>query len=161
MKTIPGVWLCAFFCLMLGCSSTPRLEIAPQVRVAFQPVPDPSRELCTDDTHNRTNYVNVPLVRFEGSTMELNGVPSSESKLLNWAREKYKNMAEQTLWVQASPEDRPRAERALLPLIQCLPRLQFRLVDPGFTCRTGLPDNTGKLETKLSVRSAPQRISHE
>ncbi len=100
----------------------------------LQPVQDPSSELCRDDTHNRTDYINVPLVRFVGSTIELNGAPSSEGELLDWAQKRYRNMAEQVLWVQVSPEDKARAERALLPLVKSLPRLGLRLVDPVFTC---------------------------
>jgi hypothetical protein len=129
-------------CLIPSCSPNPPLELSPQVRVVFQPVSDPVRELCTDDTLNRTDYINVPLVRFVGSTIELNGTPSSAGELLDWARKKYKNTAEQALWVQVSPEDRPIAEHALMPLVQAWPRLDLRLVDPSFTtCRK---QRTGK-----------------
>lgn len=121
-------------CSGAGCS--PRTPLAPpaQDHVMLQPVQDPSSELCRDDTHNRTDYINVPLVRFVGSTIELNGAPSSEGELLDWAQKRYRNMAEQVLWVQVSPEDKARAERALLPLVKSLPRLGLRLVDPAFTC---------------------------
>jgi len=69
---------------MLNCSSKPSLETPPQIRVVFEPVSDPVRELCTDDSSHRTDYINVPLVRFAGSTMELNGVSLSEPELLDW-----------------------------------------------------------------------------
>jgi hypothetical protein len=121
---------------MLSCSSRPPLETTPQVRVVFEPVTDPVRELCTDDSSHRTDYINVPLVRFIGSTMELNGVPSSERELLDWAQKKYPIMAEQALWVQLSPENRPIAERALLPVVKSFPRLHLRQVDSGFMCLT-------------------------
>ena len=45
-------------------------------------------------------------------------------------------MAEQALWVQLSPEDRPIAERALLPVVKSFPQLHLRQVDPGFACLT-------------------------
>jgi hypothetical protein len=123
-------------CVTLGCSSKAPQEPSaqPQVQVVFQAVQDPALEMCRDDTLSPTDHFNVPLVRFVGSTIELNGAQSSETELLEWAQKKYKNMAEQALWVQVSPDDRPRAERGLLPLAKSLPRLQFRLVDPGFTC---------------------------
>jgi len=90
--------------------------------------------MCKDDTLRPTDHITVPFVRFAGSMIELNGAPSSEGELLDWAKKKYSNTAEQALWVQVSPEDRPTAERALLPLVKSLPQLQLRLIDPGFTC---------------------------
>lgn len=121
-------------CFAASCSSNAPPVASRQVRVVFQPVRDPSSELCRDDTHNRTRYINVPFVRFVGSSIELNGVPSSEGELLDWAKKKYTNMAEQALWVQVSAEDRVKAERALLPVVKSLPHLELRLVDPSFTC---------------------------
>lgn len=121
-------------CFAAGCSSKVPLAVGPQVQVVFQPVQNPSSELCRDDTGERTDYIAVPLIRFVSSSMELNGVPSSEEELLDWAKKRYRNMAERVLWVQASPEERQMAERALLPLVRSLPHLELRLVDPGFTC---------------------------
>ena len=121
-------------CLVAGCSPKTPLAVHSQVHVVFQSVQDPSSELCRDDTHSRTDYIAVPLVRFVGSKIELNGGQSSEAELLDWAQKKYKNMAEQVLWIQVSADDKPRAEHALLPLVKSLPQLQLRLVDPGFTC---------------------------
>jgi hypothetical protein len=121
-------------CFLAGCSSKAPLAAPPEVQVVFQPFQGPSSELCRDDTHNGTDYINVPLVRFVGSKIELNGAQSSEAELLDWAQKKYKNMAEQALWVQVAPDDKPRAEHALLPLVKSLPQLQLRQVDPSFTC---------------------------
>jgi hypothetical protein len=138
MKKTSAISICAsVLCLMPACSErAPLSKVSPQVRVAFETVQNPAQELCTNDTLSRTDWVNVPLVRFAGSTIELNGALSSEHELLDWAQKKYRNMAEQALWVQISPEDRPAAERALLPLIQSLPNLHLRLVDdPSFTCQ--------------------------
>ena len=128
------VLTCSFaLCLMPSCSQEPQLKTSPQVRVAFQTVKNPAGEMCRDDTLHPVDYINVPFVRFVGSTIELNGAPSSERELLDWAEKKYKNTAEQALWIQVSREDMPRAEHALMPLIQSWPGIDFRLVDPSFT----------------------------
>ena len=143
VRKAPGLYLCILvLCLMVSCSSKAPHESSPQVQVVFQTVQDPAREMCRDDTLSPTDHFNVPFVRFAGSTIELNGAQSSETELLDWAQKKYKNMAEQSLWVQVSPEDKPIAKRVLLPLVKSLPRLQLRLVDPGFTCgRVADPSN--------------------
>jgi len=120
---------------MLNCSSKPSIEIAPQAQVVFEPVTDPVRELCTDDSSHRTDYFNVPLVRFVGSAMELNGRPSSDRELLDWAQKKYPKMAEQALWIQVANKDQPIAERALLPIVRLFPQFHLRRVDPAFTCQ--------------------------
>ena len=124
----------AVFFLMAGCSPKAPLVNSPKVRVVFETIQDPLQELCRDDTLGQIGYINVPLVRFARSTIELNGVASSERELLDWAQKRYPKMAEQTLWVQVSPDNRPIAEHALLPLVQRFPQLHLRQVDPGFTC---------------------------
>jgi hypothetical protein len=134
-RKTPGVYMCILvLCLMVGCSSRAPHEPSPQVQVVFQNVQDPALEMCRDDTISPMDHINVPVIRFVDSTIELNGAQSSETELLDWAQKRYKGMAEQALWVQVSLEDRPRAESILLPLVKSLPRLQLRLVDPGFTC---------------------------
>jgi hypothetical protein len=109
---------------MAGCSSKPLPEARSQARVAFQSVQDPIRELCTDDSSHRTDYFTGPLVRFEASTVVLNGAPHRAGELLGWADKKYERSVEPTLWVQVSPDSVPIAESALLQLIQAL-RLIF------------------------------------
>jgi len=134
---IPGIFVCvSTLYLTLNCSSKPSTEITPKAQVVFEPVTDPVRELCTDDSSHRTDYFNVPLVRFVGSTMELNGRPSSDRELLDWAQKRYPKMAEQALWVQVEPDDRAIAESALLPVVKSFPQLHVRQVDLGFTCLT-------------------------
>lgn len=124
----------AALCMVVGCSSKPSPEARSQARVVFQSVQDPMRELCTDDSSHQTDYFTGPLVRFEGSTIVLNGVPSSAGELLGWAKKEYGHSAEPTLWVQVSPDSMPVAESALLPLVESLPRLQLRQVNPDFNC---------------------------
>lgn len=137
MRKILGVFVCvSTLCVILNCSSKPSIEIAQQAQVVFEPVTAPARELCTDDSSHRTDYVNVPLVRFVGSSLELNGRPSSDRELLDWAQEKYPKMAEQVLWIQVAHEDQPIAARALLPVVRSFPQLHLRRVDPAFTCQT-------------------------
>jgi hypothetical protein len=100
----------------------------------FEEVQNPLRELCTDDTLSRTEYVNVPLVRMEGTKIALNGASVSAKDLLDWAQKKYKNLPEQALWVQGVPDNSAIAERVLLALVQSLPHLQLRKVAPQFAC---------------------------
>ena len=120
--------------IMVGCSSKPLPEGRSQARVVFQSVQDPIRELCTDDTSHRTDYFTGLLVRFEASTIVLNGARSSAGDLLGWAQKKYERSAEPTLWVQFSPDSTPLAESTLLRLVQSLPHLKLRRVHPDFNC---------------------------
>jgi hypothetical protein len=129
--------LIAALCIVLGCSQKPSPEAQPQARVTFQSVQDPVHELCMDDTLHRTDYFTGPIVRFEHSTIVLNGSPSSAEELLDWAKKKYLRSAEPALWVQVSPDDVPFAERILLPLVQSVPQLQLRRIDPEFSCSKG------------------------
>jgi hypothetical protein len=131
-RIIPA--LVAALCAVCGCSSKPSAEAQPQVRLTFRSVQDPIHELCIDDTYHRTHYFTGPLVRFEHSTITLNGSPSSAEKLLDWAKERYTRSAEPTLWVQVSPDGVQLAEDAPLPLVRSLPHLQLRKVDPDFSC---------------------------
>jgi hypothetical protein len=85
-RIIPA--LVAALCAVCGCSSKPSAEAQPQVRLTFRSVQDPIHELCIDDTYHRTHYFTGPLVRFEHSTITLNGSPSSAEKLLDWAKER-------------------------------------------------------------------------
>lgn len=125
--------LAAALCAALGCSSKPSPQTKRQV--TFQSVQDPVHELCMDDTLHRTDYFTVPDVRFEHSTLTLNGSPLSQDGLLDWANKKYLHSAEPTLWVQVSSEGMPLAERTLSQLVQSIPKLQLRRIDPEFSCR--------------------------
>jgi len=124
-------------CAVDGCSPKPSAEAQPQVWVTFQSVQDPIHELCIDDTYHRTHYFTGPLVRFEHSTIKLNGSPSSAEKLLDWAEERYTRSAEPTLWVQVSPDSVKLAEDTLLPLVRSLPHLRLRKVNLDFSCGEG------------------------
>jgi hypothetical protein len=135
MSRLAGTRICiSALCLLAGCSSKSKVEEHPRAKVMFQEVQNPQRELCTDDTLSRTEYINVPLVRLTGTTIALNGLSVSERELLDWAQKKYKNLPEQALWVQISPDNGAIADRALLPLVQSLPQLQLRRVAPEFSC---------------------------
>lgn len=130
--------------LYLGCCLAPSVFIgcwkgtvtegsqAPQV--LYRPVTNPIAEMCTDDTESRTDYFNVPVIRFEGSRIELNGTSTSANDLLTWALKRYTNLPEQAVWVQFLPDNKLAADQALLPIVKALPRLQIRRADFNFTC---------------------------
>jgi len=120
--------------VVLGCwkANTPRETQGAQVPYEF--VANPVGEMCTDDTESRTEYFNVPVVRFEGSRIELNGTATSANDLREWALKKYANLPEQAVWVQFSQESKPTADRALLPIAMALPRLQIRRAEFAFSC---------------------------
>ena len=77
-----------------------------------------------------------PLVRFEASTIVLNGARSSAGDLLGWAQKKYERSAEPTLWVQYSPDKMPLAESTLLRRVQSLPHLKLRRSTPTLIAAT-------------------------
>lgn len=107
--------------------------------MSYLPVANQVAEMCTDDTGSRTEYFNVPNVRFEGSRILLNGTTTSANDLLAWALKKYTNLPEQAIWVQFSPENKLTADQALLPIAKALPRLQIRRADFTFFCPKVLP----------------------
>jgi hypothetical protein len=47
---------------------------------------NPIGEMCTDDSESRTEYFDVPVVRFEGPRILLNGVTTSANDLLRGRR---------------------------------------------------------------------------
>jgi hypothetical protein len=102
--------------------------------VPYQAVANPIWEMCTDDTGSRTEYFNVPVVRFEGPRILLNGVTTSADDLLAWAQKRYSKLAEQAVWVQFSSDNTLSVDHALLPIAEALPRLQIRRVDFNFNC---------------------------
>ncbi len=116
----------------IGCYSKPQ---KPQVALlTFRPVQNPAQEMCRDDTESPTDWFNVPVAEFTGSTVQLNGHLSSERELAAWAHDYYKAKAEKALWVEISPDGMGTAERALKPIIQTYPDLQLRRVDFDFRC---------------------------
>lgn len=97
MKRTFGSCMCvSAMSLMMSCSTNTPVS-APHSRIVFPTVPTPVLELCTDDTLSRTDYINVPIVRFAGSKIELNGAQWSEQELLEWAQGRYKSLPEEAL----------------------------------------------------------------
>lgn len=132
--------ICALtVCFWGGCQSKPELQsakmspIAPP-HVSFIPVEDPISQLCTDDTMSRTEWFNVPVVRFSGAAIDLFGRTTTPHDLQEWAKKYYEHKVERGLWVQIAPGDVENAERELLPLVRMFPDLQLRQVDFGFSC---------------------------
>lgn len=127
-------------CFAAACSSKPPVQTRQQpttpaaVTAFFVQVQDPTRELCTDDTLSSTEWVNVPLVRFSGSAISLNGRSTSEQQLSSWAETYYQPKVERALWVEVSPDGMENADRALLPLLRRFPDLHLRQVAFGFAC---------------------------
>lgn len=144
--------------LMPGCSQ-PAGVSAAQVRLVYQQVQDPVRELCTDDTMSITQYVNVPLVRFVGTTINLNGNAVSQEQLVTWTEHNYRNLAEQALWVQIAPGSEAEAERSLLPLVVALPKLQLRRVQFSFSCANKAETMLGQSIAYDVHRCTPKLIS--
>ena len=89
--------------------------------VSFIPVEDPISQLCTDDTLSRTEWFNVPVVRFSGTAIVLFGRTTTTHDLQEWAKDYYEHKVERGLWVQIAPGDVENAERALLPLVRMFP----------------------------------------
>jgi hypothetical protein len=140
MESRMSLIMCALaVCFQGGCQSKPPLQtattspIAP-LHVSFIPVEDPICQLCTDDTLSRTEWFNVPVVRFSGGAIDLFGRTTTARDLQDWAKEYYEHKVERGLWVQIAPADVENAERALLPLVRMFPDLQVRRVDFGFSC---------------------------
>ena len=125
---------CLAFSVFTGCRKETVTEGSQAPRVLYRPVADPTAEMCTDDSESRTDYFNVPVIRFDGSRIELNGTSTTANDLLTWAVGRYTNLPEQAVWVQFSPENRPTADQALIPIVRALPRLQVRRADFNFTC---------------------------
>lgn len=120
--------------VVLGCSKAGTRQEPRQPRLVYQSVANPVREMCTDDTESRTEYFNVPVVRFEGSIIRLNGLVTSANDLREWALRKYKNLPEQAVWVQFTQENQNTADDALVPIHMALPRLQIRRTEFTFVC---------------------------
>ena len=132
--------ICALaVCLWTGCHSKPALpsdktgSMTP-LDVSFIPVDDPVSEMCYDDTHSRTEWFNVPNVRFSGNAIVLNGRTTTANDLREWAKKYYEHKVERGLWVQIAPGDVANAERVLIPVVQMFPDLQVRQVEFGFSC---------------------------
>jgi hypothetical protein len=128
-----------FACCMVsgtatGCRQKTPIERTQEPQVPYQAVANPIWEMCTDDTGSRTEYFNVPVVRFEGPRILLNGVTTSADDLLAWAQKRYSKLAEQAVWVQFSSDNTLSGDHALLPIAEALPRLQIRRVDFNFNC---------------------------
>jgi hypothetical protein len=126
-------------CFWAGCSSKSAVPISKtspvaRQRISFIPVKDPVRELCTDDTLSRTEWINVPVVRFSGTAINLLGHTATPKDLQDWAMKYYEDKAERGLWVQIAPGSDGNAEQALVPLVRMLPDLQVRQVEFGFSC---------------------------
>jgi hypothetical protein len=120
--------------VVIGCWKGANTQTAQVTQVPYRPVANPIAEMCTDDTESITDYFNVPVIRFEGPRIELNGTSTSANDLLTWALKRYTNLPEQAVWVQFSPENKPTADQALLPIVKALPRLQIRRADFNFRC---------------------------
>jgi hypothetical protein len=120
--------------VVTSCGKGTTTEGTQEVQVSYRPVANPITDMCTDDTLSRTDYFNVPVVRFEGSGIQLNGTPTSATDLLAWALKEYVNRAEQVMYVQFSSENKLTADRALLPIAKAFPSLQIRRADFTFFC---------------------------
>jgi len=83
---------------------------------------------------SRTEWFNVPVVRFSGTAIDLFGQATTTQDLQDWAKKYYEHKVERALWVQVAPGNVENAERALLPLVRMFPDLQVRQVDFGFSC---------------------------
>lgn len=130
---------CLISSVVIGCGKWTVTERTQSAEVPYLSVANPVAEMCTDDTGSRTDYFNVPNVRFEGSRILLNGTTTSANDLLAWALKKYTNLPEQAMWVQFSPENKLTADQALLPIAKALPRLQIRRAEFMFFCPKLLP----------------------
>jgi len=119
---------------VIGCRNENGTQGTAEVQVSYRAVQNPVSEMCTDDSESRTEYFNVPLVRFDGPRISLNGRPTSASELLAWAQAKYTNLPEQAVSVQFSPDNKVNADNVLLPIAEALPRLQLRRADFTFRC---------------------------
>jgi hypothetical protein len=64
----------------------------------------------------------------------LNGASTTANDLLTWAVARYANLPEQAVWVQFLPSNQLAADRALLPIVKALPRLQIRRADFNSRC---------------------------
>lgn len=56
--------------IVLGCWKKAAIERTQDAQIAYRPVLNPIGEMCTDDSESRTEYFNVPVVRFEGSGIQ-------------------------------------------------------------------------------------------
>jgi hypothetical protein len=77
--------------LSVSCSTENKKELSREPQIVYETIKDPIAEMCTDDSGARTEYINVPLVRFTGSNLELDGASMSATELLQWARREYTN----------------------------------------------------------------------
>ena len=132
--------ICALaVCFWGGCQSKPALQsaktspIAPP-HVSFIPVEDPVSQLCTDDTRSRTEWFNVPVVRFSGAAIDLFGRTATTKNLQDWGMKYYQSKAERALWVEIAPGSVGNAEQALAPLVRMFPDLHVFQVEFGFSC---------------------------
>jgi hypothetical protein len=125
---------CLILSVVLGCRKEKALQESQQPKVTYRSVANPLLEMCTDDSESRTEYFNVPVVRFEGSAIRLNGKSTSANDLQDWAMRKYRNLPEQAVWVQFLDVDEVSADQALLPIAMVLPSLQIRRADFSFYC---------------------------
>jgi hypothetical protein len=122
------------FNVFIGCRKETISARSQAPQVLYRPVANPTAEMCTDDTESRTDYFNVPVIRFNASRIELNGASTTANDLLTWAVAKYANLPEQAVWVQFLPSNQVAADQALLPIVKALPRLQIRRADFNFRC---------------------------
>jgi hypothetical protein len=91
---------CLVFGTVTGCRKETAIRRTQETRVPYLAVANPIREMYTDDSESRTEYFDVPVVRFEGPRILLNGVTTSANDLLTWAQKRYTKLAEQAVWVQ-------------------------------------------------------------
>lgn len=137
-------------CLWDGCSSksssssSPATTPNPPLHVSFLPVENPVNVMCTDDTLTRTEWFNVPVVRFSGSTIKIFGRTVTTQELQDWATKYYYNKAERGLWVQIAPGSLGSAEDRLLPLVRMFPDLHVFHVEFEFSCP--------KIRSRIGVR---------
>lgn len=109
-------------------------SVDASLEASLIPVNNPVREVCTDDTLSPTDYFNVPIARFAGASIELNGREVTPDGLYEWAQKHYKHKAERALHVQIAPDGMANANNALAPLSRLHPDLRLRRVEFGFTC---------------------------
>jgi hypothetical protein len=76
----------------------------------------------------------VPLARFSGADVQLNGREVSEQEFAVWADDYFKRKAERVLYVQVSPDGKLNAEHVLTRIVRSYPDLHLRQVEFGFTC---------------------------
>jgi len=122
-----------------GCSSKPSVP-APQQHLAaplhalFIPVENPVGEMCRDDTFSLTEWFNVPVARFAGTAINLNGRDVTADGLYGWAEKYYERKSDRVLYVQIEADSMANAEHALEPIVRLYPSFMVRRVEVGFTC---------------------------